>query len=295
MKTNITRIALASAILCCLMLCASCSSKKSTPKQSYESSAEQAKKEKDPLAVAFASLASSYKPWTDVSMPVKLELKEPKRFSVSGKASMVYGKSVYMSLRLLGMELGAIYVDTDSIYIMSKMQRMAYVESLDYFSKNFGFTLEDIQSLLLGQAFVPGKGALTLAAQKDFKLRNGEKTGELILSPAKTPRNVSWHFKGQYTQEEEGIAAIINALIVQPATMQPLSALFSGQCETSGGTVASEVSMSATMSKKSLKVNVIWSLNRAEWNKGIAPSAPKIPSNYTRLTTKGLTELLKKL
>lgn len=295
MKTNFTGIAIASAIVCCLMFFSSCSSKKSTTKQSYETSAEQDKTEKDPLKTAFSSLAASYKPWTDVSMPVKLELKEPKRFSISGKASMVYGKSVYMSLRLLGMELGAIYVDTDSIYILSKMQRMAYVESLDYFSKNFGFALEDIQSLLLGQAFVPGKGALTLASQKDFRLQQGEKSGEMILNPAKTQRNVSWHFEGEYRQDSDGIAAIINALIVQPATMQPLSAVFSDQSETSAGIVASEVNMAATMSKKSLKVNVIWSLNRAEWNKGIAPSVPKVPSNYTRLTTKGLAELLKKL
>ncbi|MDE5631675.1 MAG: hypothetical protein K2I54_02530, partial [Muribaculaceae bacterium] len=61
MKTNFTGIAIASAIVCCLMFFSSCSSKKSTTKQSYETSAEQAKTEKDPLKTAFSSLAASYK------------------------------------------------------------------------------------------------------------------------------------------------------------------------------------------------------------------------------------------
>jgi len=295
MKTYIAKIAFLSAFVCCLMLFASCGSKKSATKQPYEPSAEQSKTEKDPLKAAFYSLAESYKPWSDVSMPVKLELKEPKRFSVSGKASMVYGKSVYLSFRILGMELGSVYVDTDSIYIISKMQHMAYVESLGYFSQNFGFTLEDIQSLLLGRAFTPGKGALTLSSERDFRLKNGEKTGEWILTPAKTPRNVTWHFEGQNLQTETGIAAIVNALFVEPTTIAPISAVFNDQYETLAGIVASEVNLSATMSKKSLRINVIWNLNRAEWNKGITPAVPKIPSNCTRLTTKGLIGLLKKL
>lgn len=295
MKKYIVRTTATAVTVFCMLLLASCGSKKAATRPGYESSAEQTQTTKDPLKGAFSSLANSYKPWKDVSLPVKLELKEPKRFSISGKASMVHDKSVNISLRILGMELGAIYVDQDSIYIVSKMQRMAYVESLDFFSRNFGFTLEDIQSLLLGQAFVPGKGTLTLSEERNFRLQQGENADEWIFTPAQTPRNVSWHFEGRNPQAEEGLGAILQALIVNPSAMKPLSAIFGEHTDTSAGIVASEVNLSATMSKRSLKLNIIWNFDRAEWNKGISSAAPKISSSYNRLTTKGLLELLKKL
>lgn len=295
MKTNIIRIAASAAIICVLLLSASCGSKKSASRQDYEPSHEQQEPGKNPLREAYASLASSYRPWTDVSMPVKLELKEPKRFSISGKASMVKGKSVYMSLRILGMEVGAVYIDNDSLYIVSKMQRMAYVESLGFFSRNFGFTLEDIQSMLLGQAFIPEKGTVRVSDERDFKLAFGAESGKWDMTPVKTPRNVSWHFEGSMPQAEAGIAALIEALIVNPASMKPMTATFADQAETPAGIVAGEIGVSASMSKRSLRLNVLWSLNRADWNKGISPSAPNIPASYRRITTKGLIDLLKKL
>ena len=87
----------------------------------------------------------------------------------------------------------------------------------------------------------------------------------------------------------------MQALIVNPSAMKPLSAIFGEHTDTSAGIVASEVNLSATMSKRSLKLNIIWNFDRAEWNKGISSAAPKISSSYNRLTTKGLLELLKKL
>ena len=94
---------------------------------------------------------------------------------------------------------------------------------------------------------------------------------------------------------QEEAQAIIDALVVRPASMSPLSATFAKPVDTGAGIAASEVSMSATVSKKALKVNVIWSLQKAEWNKGVTSSAPTIPASYTRLTTTGLINLLKKL
>lgn len=291
MRTDIYKVALAAAVAGALLLLSSCGSKKNVVTQPGTPETETVATT-DPLKAAYAYIAASYKPWTDVSVPVKLELKEPKHFSISGKASMVNGKSVYMSLRFLGMELGAVYVDTDSIYILSKMQRMAYVESLDVFSRNFGITLDDIQSLLLGRAFVPGKGSLQLSDEKSFKIAA---LGEIItLTPVKLPRNVSWHFKVVTTGTADTFRATVGRLTVDPAGHQPVTALFSSPVETPAGIVAGEVNLSGTLRKKQLSANVIWDMKRAEWNKGISPSVPSVPSGYSRITTQGLLELLSK-
>ncbi len=245
------------------------------------------------LKTDFETLTASYSQWTDVSMPVKVELEAPKRMSVSGKATMVHGKSVHLSMRFLGIEVGSVFIGTDSVFIIAKMQRMAYAESLDIFRREFGFTLDDIQSLLLGQAFDPGKGTVTAAAAPYFETGNSTTPGSWILTPTKTPEGVSWHFEA--TRSADGLESVVNALIVAPDGMKPLTAHFSGHQTTGAGMTASEVAVEASLRGKPLKLNIIWNLNRAEWNEGIAPSYPKIPSDYRRITTKGLTDLLKKL
>lgn len=279
-------------MLAVLLLMASCGSKKNTSHSQYTPETETTA---DPLVEAYSSMAASYKPWQDMQASVKLELVQPKKLSISGKATMVYGKSVYLSLRFLGMELGQIYVDSDSIYITSKLQRMAYVEAMSVFTKSFGFTLEDVQSMLLGQAFVPGKGTAGMNTRRDFKLDQGSEAGTWRLIPVDTPSKVDWYFEGSMPDTASGLQAIIDALVVRPASMSPLSATFAKPVDTGAGIAASEVSMSATVSKKALKVNVIWNLQKAEWNKGVTSSAPTIPASYTRLTTTGLINLLKKL
>ena len=290
MKISVFNIAAIGAALCCIVLMTSCGSKKNLPATPYEPVGETGE-----LGQAFNSLAASYKPWTDVSMPVRVELKEPKNLGISGKAAMVQGKSVYLSLRFLGMELGAVYVDTDSIYVVSKMQKLAYVESLDYFRRSFGFSLDDIQSLLLGQVFVPGKGTVTEKEARDFSITAGDGSDTWHLTPKKTPAKVSWYFEGSMSRTSDGLAAIVESLIVSPAAMKPLTADFTSHTDTQGGVAASQVSLAAAMNRHSLRLDIIWNLNRAEWNKGIAPAVPKVPSNYRRMTTAGLLEMLKKL
>lgn len=290
MRNSVFNIAAIVAALCCIVLMASCGTKKNVPATPYEP-ADITGEPGD----AFTSLAASYKPWTDVSMPVRVELKEPKNLGISGKAAMVHGKSVYLSLRFLGMELGAVYVDTDSIYVVSKMQKLAYVESLDFFRRSFGFSLDDIQSLLLGQVFVPGKGTVTEKEANNFSITAGDSSDTWILTPKKTPSKVTWHFEGCMSRTADAMTSIVESLIVSPASMKPLSAGFKSHTDTQGGIAASQVSLAATMSKHSLRLDITWSLNRAEWNKGIAPAVPKVPSNYRRITTAGLLEMLKKL
>lgn len=290
MKISVSKIAAIAAAVCCIVLMASCGAKKNVPSTPYEPV-----NDTGAPGNAFSALAASYKPWTDVSMPVRVELKEPKNLGISGKAAMVHGKSVYLSLRFLGMELGAVYVDTDSIYVLSKMQKLAYVESLDFFRRSFGFSLDDIQSLLLGQVFVPGKGTVTGNEARDFSITPGDGSDTWILTPKKTPSKVTWHFEGRTSQTADVLTSIVESLIVSPASMKPLSARFASQTDTEAGMAASQVSLAATMSKHSLRLDITWSLNRAEWNKGIAPAVPKVPSNYRRITTAGLLEMLKKL
>ena len=123
-----------------------------------------------PMAeLAAMALAASYSDWTDVQMPVRMELTAPKNFAISGRASMVRGKAIYISMRMLGLEVASVYIDTDTVVVMEKLKKTAYVESLPKFTAAFGLTVGDIQDLLLGRAFAPGTGTLAQGNMSLFK------------------------------------------------------------------------------------------------------------------------------
>lgn len=87
--------------------------------------------------------------WNDIYVPVKLELTEPSRMSISGRAIMVRDQSIYLSLRMIGMEVATVYIDRDSIFATEKMHKqMLAVGFDDALGKRM--TIGELQSLLLG-------------------------------------------------------------------------------------------------------------------------------------------------
>lgn len=90
------------------------------------------------------------KRWTDIYVPVKLELTEPSRMSISGRATMVRDESIYLSLRMIGMEVATVYIDRDSIFATEKMNKqMLAVGFEDALGKRM--TVGELQELLLGE------------------------------------------------------------------------------------------------------------------------------------------------
>lgn len=134
------------------------------------------------------------KRWTDIYVPVKLELTEPSRMSISGRATMVRDESIYLSLRMIGMEVATVYIDRDSIFATEKMNKqMLAVGFEDALGKRM--TVGELQELLLGEpdakkARLPK--ALTYDVERadngnvtvNLKVTSGRKTysGRLIWS-----------------------------------------------------------------------------------------------------------------
>lgn len=87
--------------------------------------------------------------WTDLYVPVKLELTEPARMSISGRATIVRDRSIYLSLRMIGMEVATVYVDADSIFATEKVHRQMIAVGFDA-TLGRKLTVGELQDLLLG-------------------------------------------------------------------------------------------------------------------------------------------------
>ncbi|MDE6463204.1 MAG: hypothetical protein K2L16_01040 [Muribaculaceae bacterium] len=94
-------------------------------------------------------------PWQSVEMPVRLELTAPTHFSASGKAVMVNGEYVSVSIRKMGFEVASLYVDSDSLYVIIKPLRLAYVEGFDRIERATDMSFGDLQKAMLGQGRLP--------------------------------------------------------------------------------------------------------------------------------------------
>lgn len=88
--------------------------------------------------------------WSDITLPVNVNLSRPTSLRIGGTMTMVNGRDILISLRMLGFEVGAAYVTTDSVYAYAKMQKVYIAESLSGLLGGLNLSLADIQSLLIG-------------------------------------------------------------------------------------------------------------------------------------------------
>ena len=99
---------------------------------------------------------ANYGLWQRLKTPVTLRLYSPKSVSISGNAVMERGKSIMISLRFLGMEIGSLYVTNDSIQIIDKFNKRYVKEPLAQLLAGFPVNISNVQDLLLGRPFLLG-------------------------------------------------------------------------------------------------------------------------------------------
>jgi len=287
MKYKVYLIALLGLALLSLGSCRSSKSaaghKESTTGQSTE---------KD-LRAYLGNICSQYGDWTDVSMPVKIELQAPKRFSVSGKASMVRGKSLDFSLRFLGMEVASLKADRDSVYVLYKLEKIAFAESIARISEAYGFDLEDLQCLLLGRMFVPGKGQAQVSAAASFLCSLASDGAKWYAEPKKQTRGAHWQYVCSLPQN--GNKAEVTGIEVNASAGGRFDATYGNFAATEVGPVAEDVEVSGSLRSQKIRLALHWNTGRASWNKGIAPTSGSIPKGYKRISIDQLNKALKSL
>lgn len=95
------------------------------------------------------------KEWHNVTVPVKVELLQPKKMSLSGTATMVRGEYVLISLRFFGFEVGRVCVTpTDADVVLKQPSKIWLHESVDKAIKKLGIDFVTLQETLLGDRTV---------------------------------------------------------------------------------------------------------------------------------------------
>lgn len=246
-------------------------------------------------ASEISRIAASYAPWTDLTVPVKVTVTKPKKLSVSGTMTMVYGKSVSIKLRMLFIDVATVYIDNESITAVSGPAGIYYTETMERFTAATGLDLRDIQSLLLGQAFAPGKGTLTIADTPLFSVSSSDISVEgasgITLTPKKQSKNISLIFNALVP--DAGIEASPQIFGVDiNAGANQLKCTYASPQITQAGLTAAAMQIEGTVKKRALDVVISRTAEKAKWNTGATSTKPSIPSGSRRVTTE---QLLKKI
>lgn len=91
------------------------------------------------------------KKWHTLELPVKLRLESPAEISLSGKAMFVNDSLIYVSLRMLGMEVAYAYADADSAILCDRFHKIYLSEPVSRFIPARMATIKCLQDIMAGQ------------------------------------------------------------------------------------------------------------------------------------------------
>ena len=249
-----------------------------TPADAVQTPAAQTTPGSEPHA-RFTAMTSAYGLWQDVQMPVRASIRSPFSISASGRLTMVQGKLIHISVRLLGMEVAVMQVTPDSVFVVDKFHRYLIAEPTEKLTARTGLTVGDMQNALLGRAFMPGQGAAT--ASMSSRLTLGEEDGMLSIAPADAPAGYTWRMHAATL--DDGRVALAD-LTVSVDGQAPATAAYTPAAQLSPiGAIATAVDLRASVAGKKIDARLSYTADQARWNTGTTPSLPSL-RGYTRVS-----------
>lgn len=240
-------------------------------------------------AERFASMLRADDMWTRVKLPVTLGLDSPGRFSVSGTAQIERGESVFMSFRMLGFEVAQLYVTDTRVMLIDKYHRKYVEEPTSTLLKGVNITIDDVQSLLLGQPFVAGDNGENLSlAIKSFDFEE-EDTNWDASSATDVGVEYGFLFNAQDNLEifSAGLHNTVPFFVCEYS-----SAVSHGE-----SLFASDARFTVRTGEdpaKNVVGSVSWNFDRASWDDDVEPRKVTPPTGYEKVTATDLIKLFVK-
>ncbi len=228
----------------------------------------------------------SYGRWQTVKLPVTIRLREPKSLTISGTATMERNRSLAISLRFLGMEVGSLSINSDTITVIDRINKAYFKDDVTALLDGFPATVGNLQDLLLGRVFVPGE---RIARASDFDVALSD-TPELWTASGELHDynlRYSYAFRG---------ADALKALAVRIADKSPVTFAYSDFYSSTAGAFANSVSIEAMGGSTPVEATIEWNFKKAVWNaaEGVQDKS-KVPSGYSRITPEAVMKMLKNL
>ncbi|MBD5267686.1 MAG: DUF4292 domain-containing protein [Bacteroides sp.] len=232
---------------------------------------------------SFVGAVNRYPAWTDVEVPVGIDISSPVNFNISGRAKMVRGEVIDISLRMLGFEVGRLYLNQDSVFGYVKMSKISIAESLGDLTAQIPMNISNVQDLLTGGLFLLGKMTLTDSDAKDFAME--QDNSSLIMIPHDQPSIFQYGFVVDNSNRVSRFVGANGKSNIE--FVCNYSDYSSGQKD-----LASDVDVSVSLSRP-VVAEINWKWESAKWNTGISPEF-SMPRGYKRVRSQEILNHLPK-
>lgn len=226
------------------------------------------------------SIAARYGTWHDMNGSVRVYIESPINLSASARATMVRNENILLSMRVLGMEIAALYIDSDSVFVVDRYHKYMIAEPFTRLAGNTGLTISDLQDVMLGRLFYPGSDN----AASRYTATPSD--GSVVLTPDE-PFTGIWHYTADLP------TATLSALTFIISGKGELVCRYNGYYDGPCGVTASGFDIEASLADKSISASLQWQPSKIKWNSGRTMRWTPPTSGYRRIDTAALLQALK--
>lgn len=229
----------------------------------------------------FTRIADSYEDWQDLYVPVTLSLVSPKRFNVSGRATMVQGKEINLSLRMLGFEVAVVYINETTIYVVDKYHKMYVSEEITNLLADYDLTITDIQNLLLGRITSLGHGTITPDDARDFNFLSSD--SQWVLTPKKQRKDTDVNYIATMTDPP-----VLSDISLRIKNKGVVNLNYSEPTITPAGITAGILSIFAPIKDTEAEASITLNYAEAKWNEGRTVNFKTPNASYKKIDIESL-------
>ena len=237
------------------------------------------------LSERLQEVAAANCPWTQLNLPLKVSLKSPDKLSLSGRIYMRRNHDIYVTLRVLGIEVANMYVNKDSIYVADKAHKYYLAEPIDKIFAGASLSIGDIQDVLLGRAFINNRGTLTADMLNQVAVADGENNSWDISPQSKINGSISYSFRLSDSDNS------MQSFTVDTGSKQ-YSCSYSDPTTIDGSRFMQRMSISTKVGKTEIDATLAMDFDKVKWE--VPESARwRTPKNYRRINPRALSQAFK--
>lgn len=140
-------------------------------------------------------VTAGYRPWTQINLPVKIAVRSPHKISLSGRIYMRRDRDIYLTLRVLGMEVANMYINSDSVYASDKLHKYYIAEPISDIFAGAALSIGNIQDALIGRAFINNIGTVDTDMINRINLIQSADNTWILAPQAKIDGDIGYQFK----------------------------------------------------------------------------------------------------
>lgn len=141
--------------------------------------------------------------WSNVTMPVRVDIAEPFRFSLSGTATMVYGEYVLVSFRTFGFEVASVCLTPENLDMVMKLPQKAWIhEPIGDRLTSRGLKFTALQEAMLGNREVFSRLPKSIGLTVGGTETSPQVTLKTTLKGRKLEASVTWDLNAAKWNQE---------------------------------------------------------------------------------------------